>query len=553
MQVSLVAVTLIDQQRIYVKCKLGELPAVDRSKDLFSFSLYDSTPKILVVPDMSQDKRYSENPLVTGEPHLRFYASAGLYIDGKKVGVLHLIDHQPHESFTAVQVDILADIAHVMTAAQVERSRNRVLVSSDPPHITQAVLNMLRGPLFAMTERSAAALRVMKKLDRTRASLSQEDKTVGLRREGYIMNIQIFSRHVDDFDREREVFNSLLDRCLRVTGRVFSVNSSCELSPRFIPLDISRWIEDVQDASDAAGTRCAVRWDPSGSEDLRSAYNMLAFSHSDVMMLILISLLHYLNTIATVENISVMFNSTDEEVTATPSIDGLVLSGLKGQWIEGEFVVQIAYYLKPKFVPSIDRYDVMAVQQMLNWVEGSLETNNLSSCCSSPRSPRSVRSVNSYASKTSVTNSVMSRMSTKSLTLDDKRMFWIKIPGVIYRLSDTDDENTARDEQQELVSMMANQQSPVILQEEYIRSASPVRSPNSSETFSIRSVVGAVTSSLWKAVTGASAHPSFRSVSVHPLESIREAIGGGMSSRNSLRSEDSKRSHHDEESHNFAC
>ncbi|MCW3059918.1 MAG: diguanylate cyclase [Capsulimonas sp.] len=46
-------------------------------------------PDVLVIPDTRADSRFSDNPLVTGDPHVRFYAGALLETDdGHALGTL---------------------------------------------------------------------------------------------------------------------------------------------------------------------------------------------------------------------------------------------------------------------------------------------------------------------------------------------------------------------------------------------------------------------------------------------------------------------------------
>ncbi|SDN61028.1 sensor domain-containing diguanylate cyclase [Vreelandella arcis] len=55
-------------------------------------------PDLFIVPDTTQDPRFANNPLVTGEPHLRFYAGALLKSnDGYPLGTLCVLDYQPRE------------------------------------------------------------------------------------------------------------------------------------------------------------------------------------------------------------------------------------------------------------------------------------------------------------------------------------------------------------------------------------------------------------------------------------------------------------------------
>lgn len=49
----------------------------------------------LVVPDASVDPRFEDNPLVTDDPKIRFYAGHPIDYQGRKLGTLCLIDNQP--------------------------------------------------------------------------------------------------------------------------------------------------------------------------------------------------------------------------------------------------------------------------------------------------------------------------------------------------------------------------------------------------------------------------------------------------------------------------
>ena len=53
---------------------------------------------LFIVPDTLRDARFRENPMVVGEPHIRFYAGAPLINeDGFALGTLFVLDRQPRE------------------------------------------------------------------------------------------------------------------------------------------------------------------------------------------------------------------------------------------------------------------------------------------------------------------------------------------------------------------------------------------------------------------------------------------------------------------------
>lgn len=105
-EVPIVLVSLIDQNRQWIKSKVGlDFCETSRDVSLCSHAILSETP--MVIPDTYLDPRFADNPLVTGEPKIRFYAGAPLEIDmGIRVGTFCLIDIKPRH-FDAVDIAIL--------------------------------------------------------------------------------------------------------------------------------------------------------------------------------------------------------------------------------------------------------------------------------------------------------------------------------------------------------------------------------------------------------------------------------------------------------------
>lgn len=90
-------VTLLDAERQWFKAKIGlELSETPREQAFCSHTILSD--QLMVVNDAVADDRFSENPLVTGDPHIRFYAGAPL-VDGEGFGLgsLCVIDRKPRQ------------------------------------------------------------------------------------------------------------------------------------------------------------------------------------------------------------------------------------------------------------------------------------------------------------------------------------------------------------------------------------------------------------------------------------------------------------------------
>ncbi len=90
-------ISIVDHDRQWFKSKVGlSVSETKRDISFCAHALQDSS--MLVVPDTHADERFAGNPLVTGNPHIRFYAGAPLISSkGHSLGTLCVIDHRPRE------------------------------------------------------------------------------------------------------------------------------------------------------------------------------------------------------------------------------------------------------------------------------------------------------------------------------------------------------------------------------------------------------------------------------------------------------------------------
>lgn len=109
-------ISLVDADRQWFKSRHGLEVSETCRRDSFCGHAI-AGDGVMVVPDAAADPRFARNPLVTGAPHIRFYAGAPLVLaDGQKIGTLCVIDPAPREGFCEREAEILALMARQVVA-----------------------------------------------------------------------------------------------------------------------------------------------------------------------------------------------------------------------------------------------------------------------------------------------------------------------------------------------------------------------------------------------------------------------------------------------------
>lgn len=155
--VPMAALTLIDRERQRTKAQIGGNFDHPRESAFCNHAIAGTEP--FVITDAASDHRFADNPLVIGNPHIRFYAGMPIRArseDGglHNIGTVCGMDRRPH-SFTPDQEEALRHLATVAEALIAARGAAREAVSIAATANAQAVELRRAATTFRQAERLA--------------------------------------------------------------------------------------------------------------------------------------------------------------------------------------------------------------------------------------------------------------------------------------------------------------------------------------------------------------------------------------------------------------
>jgi PAS domain S-box-containing protein len=162
-------ITFVDEQRQWFKARIG-LDASETSREISFCGHAILGSDLLIVPDATKDKRFAQNPMVTGEPKIRFYAGAPLINpDGHALGTICVIDKAPRELSSAQQHSLRILARHVVAllelrrkAAQPESETRRIVKGKYQKIFDNALVGIFRtSPEGQYLEANPAIARIL--------------------------------------------------------------------------------------------------------------------------------------------------------------------------------------------------------------------------------------------------------------------------------------------------------------------------------------------------------------------------------------------------------
>lgn len=135
-QAPIALVNLIDSERQWTKARQGlDIHELPRQLSFCAHAILQPD-RIMEVPDARLDPRFADNPVVTGDQNIRFYAGAPLVTrDGFALGSLCVLDRQPRQLTEAQRQALLALARQVMALLELrqalqEQARQRGLLEA---------------------------------------------------------------------------------------------------------------------------------------------------------------------------------------------------------------------------------------------------------------------------------------------------------------------------------------------------------------------------------------------------------------------------------------
>ena len=120
LNVPMALVSLVDRERQWFKSTYG-LDVAETSRETSFCSHAVSSREALVVPDTIHDPRFSDNPLVTQGPRIRFYAGCPIFVGESCVGTVCVLDHRPRQ----IDAEALSLLRYLASLVEMELCRSQ--------------------------------------------------------------------------------------------------------------------------------------------------------------------------------------------------------------------------------------------------------------------------------------------------------------------------------------------------------------------------------------------------------------------------------------------
>jgi diguanylate cyclase (GGDEF)-like protein len=207
-------ITMVDRDRQWFKATLG-LDVAETPRDIsFCAHTLHSPDQLLMIDDVRSDSRFADNPLVTGAPHIRFYAGAPLVTPENHVlGTLCVADRVARALNSTQQEALLALSRQVV--AQLELRRQLKELQHSERRLEEA---LARLEVLSSTDSLTGLC--------NRRTLDEKLKAEFERAQRYSLDLSLLMIDVDRFKQVNDHFGHPAgDAMLRQVGQTLQDNA----------------------------------------------------------------------------------------------------------------------------------------------------------------------------------------------------------------------------------------------------------------------------------------------------------------------------------------
>jgi hypothetical protein len=145
------AVSFVEVERVVFKAKLGlDFIDIDRNDWFDAYTVLPDSSEVYVVPDCLTDHRFKDKSYVKEHPKIRFYAGAAIMVDNFKIGVLSIMDTEPHKFFSLEDKENLLDLGAAAAQLAKEKLQTALNLSAERANIVVSMMHHLRTPMTSL-------------------------------------------------------------------------------------------------------------------------------------------------------------------------------------------------------------------------------------------------------------------------------------------------------------------------------------------------------------------------------------------------------------------
>lgn len=200
----IVAISFMDEDTQYLKSALGLDGVCQTTREIAICNYTVLSNEVFIVPDLAKDSRFSQNPLVTSSPYLRFYAGAPIILHENnksyRLGSLCVMDMKPNHHFDDQQAQVLAQFAMMAADALQLQDKQR-----EAKHANEMKSDFLANMSHEIRTPMNGIIGMVEMLGETTLSSEQQE---------YVDNIKVSNEHL------MAIINGILDLSKVESGKM---------------------------------------------------------------------------------------------------------------------------------------------------------------------------------------------------------------------------------------------------------------------------------------------------------------------------------------------